>query len=396
MRQLGVMKRRFSLILILFLFCFSSGSAFAETEDQGMIKDLLILGNAILVLRDNGTVIPVSTNDAEADSADFSVNMELRYWFSNKTLESLRDWTDICALARCSGMIVGLKSDGTVDVAWETTFDSADEEMQYNWRYQAAQQILTWDNISSVVSGYHMISAIKTDGSVVITGQEPFYNEGLFEKVSNWKNVIALEQGAWIGEYVYGLDSEGKLLWYGQDHPDEYVKVPDKMNQLVSIHCNRGPLFGVRKDGTVSAWDAFFSEEMQTIQAWKNIKQIAGEDGFVVGLTGDGKVVIAGDPDDESEALYSEMKALENVERLETQDRCCVFYLRDGSVRIGASANYLLEAVEEVNEWRDIRKLYVFCDEIIVYIIGLNNNGDIISEGIDFETQYHASMTGIR
>lgn len=100
-------------------------------------------------------------------------------------------WTDITKVINFYKHIIGLKSDGTVIATGDNTFKQCN--------------VSTWTNITDIFTNRTHTVGLKTDGTVVATGNNTFGQCN----VTSWTNISGIS----IGEYfTIGIKSDGTTV----------------------------------------------------------------------------------------------------------------------------------------------------------------------------------------
>ncbi|MEA4854734.1 MAG: chromosome condensation regulator [Christensenella sp.] len=185
-----------------------------NVEDWKNVKQITAGGGCTIALMEDGTV----------KAPDYS---RTRYW------EPIKEWTGIEAVALNGwGYIVGLKSDGTVEIA-----GNPDNECG-----KAAE----WTDIVQVFEGLDTIEGIREDGTVVVAGIAKLGQD----KVSNWTDIVEVVSTA---SFTLGLKSDGTVVMtkpVDADHVKDQPKVSD-WTDIVAIAALDDMAAGLKSDGTV-------------------------------------------------------------------------------------------------------------------------------------------------
>ena len=189
--------------------------------------------------------------------------------YGNKK-QNVFGWTNIIEICAGGFHIIGLKTDGTVVATGDNEYGQCN--------------VSDWKNIISVSANIFHTVGLKNDGTVIAVGD----NENGICNVSSWKDIICVA----AGEYqTFGVKKDGSVECVGD--PDYSCGVSEWKN-IKSIFASAIHVFGLKYDGTViSGGDSFFGE-CET-HNWNNIVQIASSDFHTAGLKADGSVAIVGD-----------------------------------------------------------------------------------------------------
>lgn len=196
-------------------------------------------------------------------------------------------WEDIISVDGYGVCTIGLKKDGTVEVAGNlTTTQKA--------------RISSWKNIVDVAAGERYVVALQNDGRVVADGHNGDYQCD----VGNWKNIIDIDAG-W--RFTVGLTDNGELLYAGQAKKQisDYESDTEAWKDVIKISASGGQpnghlrggghTVGLKSDGTlVAVGDNNYGQCDFDKNIWKDIVDVAAGDWYTVGLTKEGKVLITG------------------------------------------------------------------------------------------------------
>ena len=201
---------------------------------------------------------------------------------------NVENWDDIVSIDGYGIYTIGLKQDGTVNVAG-------------NLKKEQKTSISTWTHIVDVAAGERYVVALKNNGEVVAEG----HNGDGQCKVEDWKNVIDIDTG-W--SFTVGLTEKGDLLFAGLASKIEkdYISHKEEWKDVVKIAASGGDpnnksrgtghVVGLKADGTVVAVGDNTKNQCQVNEEeWKNIIAIAAGDWYTVALRKDGKVLITGE-----------------------------------------------------------------------------------------------------
>ena len=208
--------------------------------------------------------------------------------------EEVGNWTDIVAVSSSRGLIVGLKTDGTVVAVGETGGRRGTSEML---------NVGDWTDIISVAAGGGQAGAhtvgLKSDGTVVAAGRQGTSSIN----VGKWTDIIAIAGG---GSHTVGLKADGTVVITGDgtfgarnDLPDGVVAADDGgsnvdgWTNIIAISAGELHTVGLRADGTVVAVGSN-NEGQINVGGWANIIAISAGELYTLGLKSDGTVVGTG------------------------------------------------------------------------------------------------------
>lgn len=193
-------------------------------------------------------------------------------------LKKYEEAAQLCAhYAKADGLLVeghpgllGIRADGTVLVAADSSADEAD-----------AAAIRQWSEITAIACGTGYAVGLRADGTVVAVGEN---NSGQCN-VENWKNITAIACG-W--HHTVGLRADGTVVAVGEN--DSGQCNVEKWRDITAIACGRHHTVGLRADGTVVAAD-YDEDTCNAVKGWRDIIAIACHATDTVGLRADGTAV---------------------------------------------------------------------------------------------------------
>jgi RNA polymerase sigma factor (sigma-70 family) len=278
-------------------------------------------------IRSNGTV--VYTHQENSD---------------NPTINS---WTDIIDLSMDTGIIVGLRSDGTV-VGFNGSLHGGDALIR---------EIESWTNIVEVhaleITWRPVVIGLRADGTVVFTDSELEFISG----VRGWTDIVSLFCGYTSGTggdrgYIIGLKSDGTVTYAVEDEAyidSEYITGWTDIIEIsagsMAVSSSSGfstqniNVIGLKSDGTVvSTFNLWHSEEnheydRRRTREWENvISVLSSRLGFFSRINADGDIVL----------------------RYIIEDNGSAFVRSDGTVEFNWN-NAWSAKPEGVEDWTDIK-----------------------------------------
>ena len=366
------------------------GSEAAVLPGGGIVQLFLSEnGKTILALRQDGRVTPVPISGIAEDSL-------------SAPLAKTAEWTEITALARCWGWILGLRADGTAVAAPTNNIAAYAESAPDLYRtelekqQQTLAQLVAWHDVVKVVSGVRYAVGIRADGTVATFGEDPAEIHGgpFFSELSRWTDIKKIEVGAWpAGEYCVGLRNDGTLLvcgsvidsagWTG---PTEHIADFDCSGIRMAVLTEEGRIL----DGYLGS-NGVVVEEPFKESGFRQVVICRGP----VGLRPDGTLA----------SSQPELAALADVERIEARhnngNSLLTVYHHDGS----AALPFFREddVISEAGGWTDLASLCLHDDFAIQgrdgkpgpqhYILGLRKDGSVVSAGIDFAALYSDALS---
>ncbi len=252
------------------------------------------------------------------------------YWIGYRySGENVSGWKNIIDIDAGSYYVVGLKSDGTVVATGQNT----DGECN----------VSGWKNIVSVSAGDSHTVGLKSDGTVVATGKNDgsLWIKGGCCDVSGWRNIIAVDAGDY---HTVGLKSDGTVVATG-DNTYGQCNVSGWEN-IVAVAAGQYTSFGIKSDGTVVAAGINSNGEC-SVSGWRNIVAIAA-DTNTIGLKSDGTVIATGSNS------YNEcdVSGWKNIVAIAAGQNHTLGLKSDGTlVATGFDSN----DVCDVSDWKNIR-----------------------------------------
>ena len=326
------------------------------------VKQLLVLPNVILVLREDGKVTPIPV---EAKENCFTESFVI----SKQNLYEISRWKDIQEMASCNHLIIGLRRDGTVEAISKDEFSA---------RY--LKQAYSWTNVNTLVSGNRYAAGIRSDGTIVTAGAAPegYIEEyGFFDNLAEWTDIIKLEIGVCLaGEYAAGLRSDGTMVYEGICD----VGWTGPSDHIIDFASSGWMLIGLREDGSVTA-NGEDSEGASVLLDWTDMKQVDCGDTEAIGLRENGTILVTSE---KREAIQD----LVDIERIELNlETPFVAYGTNGRVYIDPIVDD--EFMEEIRTWINVKQvLFSHYGTKTSFVLGLKNDGTVVSAGIDFDSLY--------
>lgn len=152
-----------------------------------------------------------------------------------------------------------------------------------------------WKNIKAIDTSiqHSRVYGVKNDGTVIKTlPVKPLFlktSSRHDSDISTWADIRTIA----VGETnIFGLKKDGTVI---QAHDKYHFGFPDvsKMKAVIQLAAGRRHVVGLKQDGTiVSAGDNTFGQ--CAVDDWENIVSVYAMHNFTLGLTFDGRVLIAG------------------------------------------------------------------------------------------------------
>ncbi len=267
---------------------------------QKMGKKLAAGLSHVIGLKNNGTVLAAGqTKDRLRWSAG-------PFWDKYEGQCEVYHWQNITAVAAGHSHTVGLRSDGTVVAAGNSSSTKC--------------HVSDWKDIVAIAAGAHFTAGLKKDGTVVIAGAD-FYNSTTLTyqtiDVSSWRNITAIAAG---GDHLVGIQRDGTVIAAGK--ADEGQCDTAGWSEIVAITANDNVTVGLRANGTlVTTINQRLHHLYKRATEWTDVVAVVAAHG-VVALRANGTTVSTFASDD----TYSNVIAL-SAGTVDT-----LFLKEDGSV----------------------------------------------------------------
>lgn len=386
-RSMYVRVSTISLLTILFAFAISftnHATACAEDVEPAPWEHIIsvIAGNGFTVgLRDDGRVAFAGDN--------FSKDIwKIAEWRDIKRVETF----DVGYLS----YIVGYENDGGIRL---TSIRGQYYETHFHGTRWFEEDISDWEHIEQLVLGNYLCAGLRTDGTVVATGD--YLSEEDIINISEWRDVVKIVYNTdepYYGFYggLIGLKSDGTVEctnWaglaaeWGLD--EEWSEIADI--QFGIVPDSHIKLYGIKKDGTLiglsrgevkygDGWPPHFfaPEECE----WKDVINLYYTADFLYALRSDGRVCLYTFEDlNDMDYNYSSFSPFEVTMWTDVVQFDCELWRsgvpaglrKDGTV-ITLSSSW---TGRDTSDWTDVKKIIGF-DTIL---LGIRENGDILVTG---------------
>ena len=183
------------------------------------MKALCCAYKGVVGLRENGTVVAAGFTTATRNTVSRWKNVaaiDAQYdaiaaVLTNGTVVSVglgyntSSWRNIIDVTIASGYIVGLKADGTVVTAGNST--------------TKVGNFSTWRNVVAFDSTHGAVIGLRSDGTVLYAGE---HREDA-DRIATWKNVVAI-YGSDTWEFA-AIQADGSVLYLSAFAGDDYWKI---------------------------------------------------------------------------------------------------------------------------------------------------------------------------
>ena len=196
--------------------------------------------------------------------------------FSPGFQSELSQWRDTASLVSLSDCLLGLRRDGTVAYAGKR--NGSDGSIR--------EAVSGWSRVVGLyAAGEHAVVALCTDGTVRMAGENPYYSA---ESFSQWSGLYTI---AVTDTSVLGILPNGTLLSAGDDGWVRTLDTGSDLARCISYSVSEGTIAGLRPDGTVAAYGLAGGSGTAD---WIDIIQLRTRPGVVYGLCRDGTVRTSG------------------------------------------------------------------------------------------------------
>lgn len=227
---------------------------------------------------------------------------EIIVWgdISTQNKNFLESLNDVVSISGFGNVVAGLKEDGTVAVSADSSVDKDIERAG------------SWENIVSIKTGDQYIVGLDEDGNIYGAGanrdnQWDFTNWGkIISFDTAWRRTVGVDENNVIHITGYGSDRHlreiEKANRVAENTTDEEI-AKKAWNNVVAVATGggykeeRGHTVGLKNDGTVVAVGDNENNQCE-VGNWENVIKIATGDHHTVGLTSNGHVFYAGEPND--------------------------------------------------------------------------------------------------
>lgn len=148
------------------------------------------------------------------------------------------------------------------------------------------EAVSSWSRVAGLyAAGDHAVVALCADGTVRMAGENPYYSA---ESFSQWSGLYTI---AVTDTSVLGILLNGTLLSAGDDGWVRTLDTGSDLARCISYSVSEGTIAGLRPDGTVAAYGLAGGSGTAD---WIDIIQLRTRPGVVYGLCRDGTVRTSG------------------------------------------------------------------------------------------------------
>lgn len=235
-------------------------------------------------------------------------------------------WQGVKAIMNRDWVTLGLKSDGTVYAAGESSFNkeyslesypatwrnisffvkdnymphgySAKDGILYRFNSKGGDTVTLEPDLVDVADFYNGIYYVRADGTAVYkklsSGYKSNSEKRANESFNTWKDVVSLDTTGQGLDYLIGLDRNGKVLIASTDAPSEKedssdyaIRKATQWTDIIDIAAGDGIVAGLKADGTVVVAGKYYKGECD---GWRDIVAIAADRSVIIGLKADGTI----------------------------------------------------------------------------------------------------------
>ncbi|MBR6514357.1 MAG: TIR domain-containing protein [Clostridia bacterium] len=190
------------------------------------------------------------------------------------------EWTDIISVdANNSFMTAGITSEGKVLLVGDVFAKD---------KYKGLFDIVSeWRNVTAVSVGYNHIVGLLSDGSVVAAGCNEHYQCDIY----GWTDIVDVSASC---NQTIALREDGRVLYVGENHAGECDV--DEWRDIISVKTSGRVTLGIRSDGRVCATGENYFGQCN-VSGWNDIADVSIGWSHTLGLRADGTVVAIGGND---------------------------------------------------------------------------------------------------
>ena len=258
-------------------------------------------------------------------------------------------------------ILIGLDMDGKIHVAYGFNTQFLESDIQ----------VADWSNVVSFATCRRLLMGVRSDGTLYLTGDP--YGAPEIEYLAEHATGVASVQLAWsnMGLEAACLFQDGRLGLPDYEYGSRECSIRDYAVNVLDYDLSMSNLIALQDDDTIVV-------SGQSIPDCVGIKQVfcRGAYPYVVKQNGD---VCTLDPD-----VGFQETEFKNIDRLYCNHSGNAVYgllglTNDGSVMAEWEENAFTSNID-LSDWRDITDLF-FPEEYMTYVVGLNQNGNILISG---------------
>lgn len=193
------------------------------------------------------------------------------------TNEEVAEWKDIVSIAALRGYdsYVGVRSDGKVELL----------EGNYRSTEGSLTEVSNWYGVIKVLASYDQFIGLTKRGTLYTTASQNHY----LDRITSWSDIVDFAVG---GDICIGLRKDGTVVAAVKNEIIEEVELDwTNVVALYSGYCGCGAICA---DGSVKLTRTDMMINAREVASWKNMIAISITSDYVLGLTADGEIKIAG------------------------------------------------------------------------------------------------------
>ena len=153
-----------------------------------------------------------------------------------------------------------------------------------------------WTDIVALYTSNRFVIGLKKDGTVQVAGSEITVDSGgvNIHAVEAWKNIVSIAAG---DDFAIGVDSFGKMYYHAQ--PVGELSGVALWEDVDAAAASQGFAAGIAKDGKGIAWSAEemlwrFGDDRAGCAAWQDVVSLSVSDSLAVGIDQKGRLLLSG------------------------------------------------------------------------------------------------------
>lgn len=267
-----------------------------------------------------------------------------------------KGWSDVVSISAKGEVLIALKSDGSVNLAYSSS-------------YTYGKDVSDWNHIIQVSAGNLFAVGLCEDGTIKRIGR----NEEGQLNVDSWSDIKYIATGQ---RFTVGMDSKGNLFFAGQGKDEfekEYHENEDEWKNVIALYAGGGyganevgHIVGLKRDGSVVCLGDAFREQGETVTnkevstLIRDARLVAVGDYHLVAITNEGDLIHIGEtgiirayPNQDPKERF------ENWPTNEIVDIAAGQYLTIGLTKDGETyaSGYEDQGQMLANQWNDIMVL---------------------------------------
>lgn len=278
-----------------------------EEVDYEITKDAIDGGYKHLVaLKADGTVVATGNNDyGQCDVSDWKDIVAVdagknhtvgltKYGTvvatgdNHKNQCDVSEWRNIKAVVAGGDYTIGLKADGSVVVAYSYTYG---DESYSSFVCKAKN----WIDIVDISGSSELLVGVKSDGTIEWVGND----FRVIERFVDWNNIVDVDV---YNCHCVALKSDGTVISDGVQHYTPNVFNLSGLNSIVKVYAGDFLNAGLKVDSTIMTEDVtpYGEGELihpdgyyasQEVVGWSDISDFYSGTGYVIAIKNDGSVL---------------------------------------------------------------------------------------------------------